>query len=578
MVEPHSASAGAINQAGSALRRGRPNLLPALLDVQKRDGYISEGAAQAISAELEVPLAEIYGVIEFYDLLSALPAARKVIRFCTSAVCCNAGSWDEIAAVCQKLDVQPGEPTADGEYLVTEIPCLGLCDHAPAALVGDTLLGGANASEFETWMTADGGSPGYQLRGDPRWLTQLVGVINPNDIDAYLAAGGYTALATAQSKEPEEIISTIKASGLVGRGGAAFPTGLKWEGAAEALGSPKYIVVNADESEVGTFKDRVLLENDPFSILEGMTIAAYAVGARYGYIFVRGEYQHAQHMLSQALKIAEEAGYLGENILKSGQDFTIELRSGAGAYICGEETALFESIEGKRGFPRIKPPFPTTHGLFGCPTIVNNVETLCNVPVLLRNGTEAYRRVGTAKSPGTKLFCLSGDVVQPGVVEAPFGLTLSELIEGWGGGVKPDRNLQAVLLGGAAGVFVTPEQLDITLTFEDLQTAGLALGSGAMMVFDDSRDLRQILLSVAHFFAHESCGKCYPCQLGTQRQLEILERVAEGRTLPGDISRLQDVGWTMNDASLCGLGQTAALAILSALDHWPELFLPPSRA
>ena len=576
MVEPQAVSADAINQAGSALRRGQANLLPALLDVQKRDGYISEGAAQAISTELEVPLAEIYGVIEFYDLLSPLPTARKVIRFCTSAVCGNAGGRDEMAAVCQKLGVQPDEPTADGEYLITDIPCLGMCDHAPAALVRDALVGGAYAREFETWMTSDGGSTGYQLRGDPRWLTQRVGEIHPLDLEAYLTSEGYKALDKAISQQPQEIISTIKASGMVGRGGAAFPTGLKWEGAAEALESPKYIVVNADESEVGTFKDRVLLENDPFSIIEGMTIAAYAVGARYGYIFVRGEYQHAQDILSQALKIAEEAGYLGENILNSGQDFTIELRSGAGAYICGEETALFESIEGKCGFPRIKPPFPTTHGLFGKPTVVNNVETISNIPVILRYGADYYRSIGTQESPGMKLFCLSGDVVQPGVIEAPFGISLRDLIETWGDGIIPGRTLQAILLGGAAGSFITPAQLDIPLTFEDLQDAGLALGSGAVMVFDDSRDLRQILLSVAHFFAHESCGKCYPCQLGTQRQLEILERIAEGRTLPGDIARLQDVGWTMNDASLCGLGQTAALAILSALDHWPELFLTPS--
>ena len=477
-----------------------------------------------------------------------------------------------MAAVCNTLGVQPGEPSTDGEYLVTEIPCLGLCDHAPAALVEDNLVGGAYASEFDTWITTKDGSPGYHLHGDTRWLTQRVGVVNPLDLDAYLASDGYKALAKALIQKPHEVIAAVKASGLVGRGGAAFPTGFKWEGAAEAIENPKYIVINADESEVGTFKDRVLLEYDPLSVLEGMAIAAYAIGAQYGFIYVRGEYQHAQQVLSQAIQLAKEAGYLGRNILNSGLDFSVELRSGAGAYICGEETALFESIEGKRGFPRIKPPFPTTHGLFGKPTVINNVETICNVPVLLRNGAEAYRRTGTVQSPGTKLFCLSGDLAQPGVVEAPFGLTLRDLIEGWGGGVKPGRKLQAVLLGGAAGAFVMPEQLDIPLTFEDLQAAGLALGSGAVMVFDDTRDMRQVVVNIAHFFAHESCGKCYPCQLGTQRQLEILERIAAGEALPGDVERLLDVGWTMNDTSLCGLGQTAALAVLSALDHWPEMF------
>ena len=574
MVDPHAVSTGTIPKAGSALRRERSALLPALLEVQKRDGYVSEQATRTLSAELEVPVAEIYGVIEFYDLLSAQPTARNVIRYCTSTVCENADSREEMAALCSKLGVQPGQPSSDGEYQVSEVPCLGLCDHAPAALVGHNLVGDALIGEADTWLTAKKISPGYNLQGDTRWLTQRIGEIIPTDLDAYLASGGYTALEKTLSQQPQEVITAVKASGLVGRGGAAFPTGLKWEGAAEALGNPKYIVINADESEVGTFKDRVLLENDPFSILEGMAIAAYAIGARYGYIYVRGEYQHAQQVLTQATSLAEEAGYLGRDILNSGLDFTIELRSGAGAYICGEETALFESIEGKRGFPRIKPPFPTTHGLFGKPTVVNNVETICNIPVILRRGPDIYRSVGTADSPGIKLFCLSGDVRQPGVIEAPFGITLNDLIEVWAGGIKSGNKLQAVLLGGAAGGFVTPDQLDIPLTFEDLGAAGLALGSGAVIVFDDTRDLRQVLVSVTHFFAHESCGKCYPCQLGTQRQLEILARIAGGYTLPDDIERLQDVGWTMSDASLCGLGQTAAMAVLSAMTHWPDLFQP----
>jgi NADH-quinone oxidoreductase subunit F len=250
----------------------------------------------------------------------------------------------------------------------------------------------------------------------------------------------------------------------------------------------------------------------------------------------------------------------------------VELRQGAGAYICGEETALFESIEGKRGFPRIKPPFPTTHGLFGKPTAINNVETLCNVPYILEHGPSAYRQIGTEKSPGPKLFCVSGDVSRPGLYEMPFGITIRRLVYDLAGGVRDGRALQTILFGGAAGAFATPDQLDVRMSFEDLRQAGLPLGSGVVMVFDESRDLRDVLARLGHFFAHESCGKCYPCQLGTQRQYEILSRLKAGKPLPGDAERLTDVGWTMTDASLCGLGQTAATAVLSAMKLWPQLF------
>jgi NADH-quinone oxidoreductase subunit F len=313
------------------------------------------------------------------------------------------------------------------------------------------------------------------------------------------------------------------------------------------------------------------MELDPHRVLEGLLIAARAVGAESGFIYLRGEYPHAHHIMAQALDQAREAGYIGKNVLKSGLNFDLEIRSGAGAYICGEETALFESIEGKRGFPRIKPPFPTTHGLFGKPTVINNVETLCNVPYIIQFGASAYRKIGTQKSPGPKLFCLSGDVTQPGLYEVSFGSSIRHVIYDLGGGIAGNRKLKAVLVGGAAGAFATPDQLDLPLTFEDLSAAGLPLGSGVLMVFDERRDMRQVLLQLARFFAHESCGKCYPCQLGTQRQYEILQRVAAGDAMPGDAERLMDVGWTMSDASICGLGQTAATAVLSGLKIWPEL-------
>ncbi len=303
-----------------------------------------------------------------------------------------------------------------------------------------------------------------------------------------------------------------------------------------------------------------------------MLIAAYATGIEEGYLYIRGEYPRAHRVLQQAIDAAREAGYLGENILGSGLNFTVELRRGAGAYICGEETALFESIEGKRGFPRIKPPFPTTHGLFGKPTVINNVETFANVPFLMQVGVDDYMQYGSEAAPGPRLFSLSGDVAEPGIYELARPITLRQLIYEEAGGLIGGQDLQAVLLGGAAGKFVHPKDLDLVLSDEATKEMGLSLGSGAVMVFGQTTDLREILASLGEFFAHESCGKCYPCQLGTQRQLEVLERVQAGSMLPQDQERLQDVGWTMTDASLCGLGQTAALAVLSAMELWPEVF------
>jgi NADH-quinone oxidoreductase subunit F len=298
------------------------------------------------------------------------------------------------------------------------------------------------------------------------------------------------------------------------------------------------------------------LEGDPFSILEGMVIAGYAIGSHQGYVYVRGEYPRAQRIWKEAIKVAHENGRLGEDILGSGFHFEVEIHSGAGAYICGEETALFESIEGKRGLPRLKPPYPTTHGLFGKPTMINNVETFADTTWILANGVEAYRSIGTQDSPGSKLFCLSGDLSQPGIYETPFGIKLHELIE-MAGGV--DGELQAVLLGGAAGTFAGPDELEMEMSFEGMQAAGHSLGSGVVMVINQDQDLRQTLLSLAKFFAHESCGKCYPCRLGTQRQLEIIQRVVEGKAQQVEID---------------GLGMTATTAILSALKRWPSLFGP----
>ncbi|HYG64320.1 MAG TPA: NADH-ubiquinone oxidoreductase-F iron-sulfur binding region domain-containing protein, partial [Thermoanaerobaculia bacterium] len=357
---------------------------------------------------------------------------------------------------------------------------------------------------------------------------------------------------------------------LVGRGGAAFPTGQKWLGARSAP-LPRYLVCNADESEPGTFKDRVIMEHDPFSLIEAMTIAGFATGCEKGYLYIRGEYPLATERLQNAIRRCYERGFLGANILGDGVRFDLELRRGAGAYICGEETALINSLEGRRGEPRNKPPFPTQVGLFGQPTVINNVETLVNVLPILIDGGRAYAAIGTERSTGPKLFCVSGYVQRPGVYEFPFGITLRELIEA-AGGVSGSGRLQAILLGGAAGGFVTPEQLDVPLTFEGTRAAGASLGSAVVMPFDDTVDLRQALRRIAQFFRDESCGQCVPCRVGTVRQEELLHRLATDRphgSLEQELGLLRELGQAMRDASICGLGQTASSAVESALARFP---------
>ncbi|MCI3223472.1 NAD(P)H-dependent oxidoreductase subunit E [Streptomyces sp. NP-1717] len=396
-------------------------------------------------------------------------------------------------------------------------------------------------------------------------LLQRVGVVDPFSIDDYRSHGGYSALRRAFDIGPAGVIREVTDSGLLGRGGAAFPTGRKWQATASQPDRPHYLVCNADESEPGTFKDRVIMEGDPFALIEAMTIAGYATGAHVGYLYLRGEYPRAQHRLENALTQARLRGFLGDDVLGQGYAFDIEIRRGAGAYICGEETALFNSIEGFRGEPRSKPPFPVEKGLFGKPTAANNVETLINVLPILTMGAEAYAAIGTENSTGPKLFCVSGNVERPGIYELPFGATLGELLDLAG----TPTDIRAILLGGAAGGFVRPDERDIPLTFEGTRAAGTTLGSGVILVMDDTVGLPRTLLRIAEFFRDESCGQCVPCRVGTVRQEEALHRIKDrtGAAASDDVALLREVGQTMRDASICGLGQTAWNAVESAIDR-----------
>ncbi|MEU0247903.1 NAD(P)H-dependent oxidoreductase subunit E [Streptomyces sp. NPDC006235] len=560
-------------RGGREARDRRDLLLPGLHAINDRVGWISDGALDYLCRRLTVPPAEAYGVATFYAMFSVKPRPATVLHVCTDLACAAAGAPELCAGIEERLGLGSG-------VSVQRSPCLGLCERAPAALAiraGDPVRTAVSAPATVHDAVLAASAPDSapeeppaalavpQAGQDGLMLLHRVGVVDPASLDDYRAHGGYTALRRAFELGPAGVIREVTDSGLAGRGGAAFPTGRKWQATASQPDHPHYLVCNADESEPGTFKDRVLMEGDPYALVEAMTIAAYATGAHQGYLYLRGEYPRALHRLEHAIAQARARGLLGDDVLGQGYAFDIEIRRGAGAYICGEETALFNSIEGYRGEPRSKPPFPVEKGLFGKPTVENNVETLVNVLPILTMGAPAYAAIGTGRSTGPKLFCVSGSVERPGVYELPFGATLGDLLTL--AGVRD--GLRAVLLGGAAGGFVRADELDIPLTFEGTREAGTTLGSGVVMAFDDTVPLPRLLLRIAEFFRDESCGQCVPCRVGTVRQEEALHRIVErtGASAAGDIALLREVGRAMRDASICGLGQTAWNAVESAIDR-----------
>ncbi len=581
-----TAADGHVSRGGHEARARRDLLLPALEAVVERVGWLSRGALNHVSRRLTVPPAEAYGVASFYALLPTTPRPPIVAHVCDDIACRLAGA----ERICGEIEARlgpPGETAGHEEATWLRSPCLGQCERAPAMLVtsaGPTpkshvrgnlrgvddvasMLTTVRLSPGLTTDVVDAGELAPQVGDRPRRLLARVGRVDPTSLDAYRESGGYRSLRKALRMGPAAVIEQVTASKLLGRGGAAFPTGRKWAAVAGQAATPHYIVCNADESEPGTFKDRVILEQDPFALIESMTIAGYAVGASRGYLYLRGEYPLARRRLADAIDQARRADLLGDNVSGSRWSFDIELRIGAGAYIAGEETALFESIEGGRPEPRNKPPFPVEVGLFGKPTLVNNVETLVNLPLILHDGGATYATIGTEASTGPKLFCVSGNVERPGVYEVEFGARLRDILE-LAGGVAGGRRIQAILLGGAAGAFVAPDKLDVALTFEGTRAAGATLGSGVVMVFDEDADLGDALRRIAAFFRDESCGQCVPCRVGTVRQEELLTRLVAGRplgSLETELALFDDLARAMRDASICGLGQTASSAIESAI-------------
>jgi NADH-quinone oxidoreductase subunit F len=608
-----------VAHGGRETRERRHLLLPALQALQSRVGWISETGLDYVCTRLGVPPADAWGVATFYALLSTTPREPRVLHVCDDVACRCKGA----AELIEELEQRVGPAHAHGPHgdrvevdpdagVWMRSPCLGLCDHAPAAFLQQS--GTAPHERLMGELTVERAvalirEPSPAITGEPlpkqlvysmeqriprfdqddsplmtetstlrlpqddnaapngRGLLDRVNVVDPSDIAAYRNAGGFDALRKAIEIGADAVIREVIDSKLMGRGGAAFPTGRKWDAVAKQSAHPHYLICNADESEPGTFKDRVLLDGDPFAIVESMTIAGFATGCERGFLYIRGEYPLGASRMQHAIDEARKHDFLGNDILGRGVRFDIEIRRGSGAYICGEETAIFNSIEGFRGEPRNKPPFPVQAGLFGLPTVVNNVETLANIPSIVLDGGAAFARIGTEQSTGTKLFCLSGNVERPGVYEVEFGRTVRDLLN-MAGGIANGRSLQAILLGGAAGVFIGPNDLDIPLTFEGARAAKATLGSGVIVAFDDRVDMKQILLRIASFFRDESCGQCVPCRVGTVRQEEALYRIASGRTLGGvsqEVALLDEVGLAMKDSSICGLGQTAYAAIESAI-------------
>ncbi|MHC4261763.1 MAG: NADH-ubiquinone oxidoreductase-F iron-sulfur binding region domain-containing protein [Planctomycetota bacterium] len=534
------------------IERWRPEpapLLPLLHAFHDRDGYLSEDALRAVSEGLRIPLADLYGTVTFYHHFAREEGGHTRPRVCDGPVCCLNGA----ERLMEQLDD------------ATPMPCAGRCDDPIPVLVGNRYLAALPGGELaETPAPLPPVNPGGieeccfgQIREEGRAT-----------LDGYRRTGGYAALERALSESPEWVLDTLESSGLAGRGGAGFPTGRKWRAVAEAEGDPKSIVCNADEGEPGCFKDRVLMDYDPHAMIEGMVLAAYATGATRGFVYLRYEYPHTEGILERAIEEARAAGLVGAGILGTDFDFELYVRRGAGAYICGEETSLLNSLEGKHPFPRNKPPFPVTHGFEDLPTVVNNVETLASVPPILAKGADWYRGLGHGEHAGTKIISLSGDVRRPGNYEVPIGLPLATLLNDWAGGPLEGRSFQAVTMAGLSGGFV--RDLDVTLDEPCMRGRGSFLGAGGIMVFDDRRDMVDLARQAMRFFAHESCGKCFPCRIGTQRLTERLSGEAGPTDADAWKREVEDIGHTMSSVSACGLGIAAPLITQSLLRDFPE--------
>ncbi len=552
----------------------RSAILPALHLMQAQEGWLSNEALEYLGGLLGLTPAQVHDTASYYAMFRFRPWGRQHIEICTNLSCALNGADGLIERTCKKLGVQEGEVTKDGGFVVTRVECLGACGGGPTAQVNGDWLEHCTDADIDRLLSGQDVRRSFDWPRSAGETILLRNIYKPDStsLATYQAGGGYANLKKHLETSPDAIIEELKKSGLRGRGGAGFPTGMKW-GFLPKNDKPRYLCVNADESEPGTYKDRLIMERDPHQLIEATVVSAHGIRSKLAFIYVRGEFWEAIRILEKAVAEAYAAGYVGRNILGTGVDVDIVVHAGAGAYECGEETALIESLEGKRGQPRIKPPFPATHGLYGCPTIVNNVETIACVPLVLERGADWFASYGTEKNGGPKLYCVSGHVSRPGVYEAPMGrITLRQLLydEKFGQGIAGGKQLKAVIPGGSSTPVLLPSEIDIPMDFDGVAKAGSMLGSAATIVLDETVCMVWVAQRLTYFYKHESCGKCSPCREGTGWMLRLLDKIESGQGSEKDLETLWNVTDAIGGKTVCPFGDAAIAPPQSSLKKFRE--------
>jgi len=559
----------------------RSALIPMLMYAQDEFGYISDEMIAEIARRLDLNNVQVEETLAYYSMLRRKPMGRYHVQVCTNVACMLKGGYEVLERAKKRLEIGHKETTQDGVFSLEEVECIGACIGAPAIQVNydfyenvtplkfDRIIEELDAGKHPVAEPVTSGALHDRHVLETPLISRRWGMKDSHKLDVYVSQAGYKALEKAlKEMTPESIIEEVKKSNLRGRGGAGFPTGMKWSFVPKDSPKAKYVLCNADESEPGTCKDRPLMEMDPHQLIEGMVIAGRAINSHQGFIYIRGEYRYVLDIVDAAIAEAYAAGYLGKNILGTGFDFDLLTHTGAGAYECGEESALMESLEGKRGYPRIKPPFPAVVGLYGCPTIINNVETLSAVPSIIHEGGEAYANRGTPKNGGTRMLCVSGHVRKPGIYEVPLGMNMKKFIYEVAGGIAEGKKLKAVIPGGSSCPLLTAEEIDIPMDYDALAKAGSMLGSGGMVVMDEDTCMVDMARRIMHFYAHESCGWCIPCREGTAWLRKTLERFHAGLGRQEDIDLIADLAKNMLGRTFCPLGDAAAMPTISIVQKW----------
>jgi NADH-quinone oxidoreductase F subunit len=566
-----------IEQIASRYPQRRSALLPALHLAQREGGgFVDRDGLAAVADLIGVPVSEAYGVQTYYTMFARQPLGRYHLQVDTNIPAMLAGAEQTLAHLKQVLGIEVGETTADGMFTLSTVECLASCGTCPVIQVNDRYYENMTVARTDKLLAGlrQGVLPDLPAEAHFNSVCDVLlkrrGVANATSLAVYRETGGCRALPLALAKTPADVVAEVKASNIRGRGGAGFPAGVKWGFLAKNTGQPTYLICNADEGEPGTFKDRQIMEYDPHLLIEGMTIAGYAIGANLGFIYIRGEFAWIAEILEQAIAEAKRGGLLGQNILGKGFDFDIIVHLGAGAYVCGEETALIESLEGKRGNPRLKPPFPAVVGLYGCPTIVNNVETLASVPYIIEHGAAAFTKFGTPNNFGPKIFGISGHVRRPGAYEYPLGTPLKELLAAAGGVAG---RLKAVIVGGlSVPILTAAEAENLIMDYDSCLKAGTMLGSGGIMVMNETTSIPHVALRAIRFYAHESCGQCTPCRQGSHTLVSLLAKLVAGRGTSDDIDLVLSLCSSIKGTTLCPTGEAFAMPIEAMVTKFRDEF------